>query len=284
MSAPAPLPDSPSLRERVDQLRSQLDVFRRRLATGDAPDSPGFVAAMSEFLDFVVTYRDSEAYVALELAGSVGEYRSFFGPRLLEFTWLTERRVHHQLISRHDLTSAALGAMLEANAWGAYAGFGRMLALADLTTRRSFLMVGCGPLPDTLLYMHDRTSIETLVGVERDADAQRMARELVERFDRRRIEIRKADGAEVDYSAFDVICCSVFAAPRSQIIERIARTARDDCLVLFRDPVFTGTLLFESILDGLPARLEVLAKSGARPPGPFMLRYFVLGRGRTAGG
>jgi hypothetical protein len=231
---------------------------------------------MSGFLEFVRTYDDREAYAACEDAGIADEYRGFFGPRVLEFTWLTERRAYDELMSRPPTEAAELRSLLEANPWGAYAGARKALDLAGLASVVRVVMVGCGPLPDTLLYLHDHTAAAALVGIEPDPDARRMARWLVERLRRSRIEILASDGREVDYGGFDLICCSVFATPRRPILNRIASTADPGTVVLLRDPSFTGTLLFESVLDQLPPGFEVRARSGSRPRGRFMLSYYAL--------
>jgi hypothetical protein len=141
-------------------------------------------------------------------------------------------------------------------------------------------MVGCGPLPDSLLCLHDRTEVEALVGVDRDAGAVRMAQDLVDAFGLARIRIMQGDAMDLDYEGFDVICCSVFATPRLGIIQRVAATAGQECSIILRDPFFTGTLLFESVVRSLPPGLEVRAASQSTRS-RFMLRYFVLGRGLT---
>ncbi len=139
-------------------------------------------------------------------------------------------------------------------------------------------MVGCGPLPDSLLCLYERTDIATLVGFERDPAAALMARELLEALGLDRIRSVEGDGLEVDYGDFDAICPSVFAVPRRAIAERIAETAREDAVVILRDPFFTGTLLFEPLADSLPAPLEIRSET-ASAPGPFMLRRYVVGLG-----
>ena len=54
-----------------------------------------------------------------------------------------------------------------------------------------------------------------------------------------------------------------------------ASTAATGTLVMLRDPVLSGTLLFESVAGTLPERLAIRARS-AGAPGRFKLRYYAL--------
>jgi SAM-dependent methyltransferase len=186
-----------------------------------------------------------------------------------------EERAFDALMSRRAQHAGRLGPLLGTHAWGAWAGMAQSLALVDVAACRRFLMVGCGPLPDSLLYLHEETAVESLVGIDRDPQALRRARELSAAFGLERIEIRDADARDFDYAGFDLICCSAFLTPRREVLARVAATARPDCAILLRDPVLTGKLFFESVLPD--PRFEVCAESSA-PPRRFMLKYYSLRR------
>lgn len=273
MTRIAPLP--PPLAARVERLTNSLDGHRERLGGLD-PDDTDLASAMEDLLALVRTYDDDEALAALARTGAIDAYRSLFGPRVLRFTWAVERAAYNTLRERDVERGQPIESLLGPNTWGAYARMAETLELVDTSQWQRFLMVGCGPLPDSLFCLHDRTEVPRLVGADRDVDALRMARELAQHLALDRIELRNADAVDLDYGRFDAVCCSIFAAPRQAIMERIAATASPDCVVLLRDPVGMGALLFEPVVDRLPARFEVRA-AATTPPGKFMLRYFVLG-------
>jgi hypothetical protein len=267
------------LPERLDRLRIALEAYRRRLegCLGD-PSSPEFTVAMNEFLEFIRTVDDREAYAELEAGGQVDRYRAFLGPLVLRFIWAMERVGHAQAVARSRWPGGSTP-LVEAPAWGAYTHMGQSLEGIALGACRQFAMVGCGPLPDSLLYMEEHTDIESLVGIERDPKALGMARELVAAFGLERIRIVEGEGERIDYGEFDLICPSVFVTPRLATLERIAATAREGVRVILREPFYTGTLLFEPVLDVLPPPLEVIADSRSEP-GRLMLKRYVLGLGR----
>jgi hypothetical protein len=203
---------------------------------------------------------------------------------MLRFTWEMEERTYAQLMasaqSAVDLSTRTtpapkLGERLGDNTWGAYARMGKTLELFDCSKCRRFLMVGCGPVPDSLFYLHDWTAVPALIGVDNDTAALVKARQLVAAFVLDRIHIEDGDACDLDYAGYDVVCCSAFLTPRAPIMQRIANTASAGTLVIVRDPVLTGTLLFESVVALLPARFEVRARS-ADVRTRFMLAYYVL--------
>ncbi len=276
MPPPEPIP----LADRVAGLQSRLDAFRRSLepfAYG-APE-PVFMAATQEFLEFVRTYPDEEAYAEWERGDSTAQFRAFFAPRVLRFTAAVERQTHAELLAKSGgRAGGPMGPLLGANRWGAYARMADILAHLDLAACRTFLMAGCGPVPDSLFCVHDHTSVERLVGTDRDPRTVGMARQLVNAFGLTRIRIEQADAGGTDYGDVDAICCSAFLAPRRAIMERIASTAREGCSIILRDPFFTGTLLFERALDALPPRLAVVKELPAARS-RFMLKYYLLRAG-----
>jgi hypothetical protein len=255
------MPRSIELESRVARLRASLDHCLE--------------AGPEALLELVRSYDDRPAFAALERTGEVEAYRARFAPGVLAFIAAAERATAAELLANAAAGEPA-SSLLRANPWGAYAGTERALAGVDLSACRSAAMVGCGPLPDSLIYLHDRTPIDKLVGLDRDEAASRTARRICERLGCDRIEFVTADGLELDYGRFDLICPSVFAMPRLGILERIASTAGPEAIVLVREPAFTGTLLFEPVLGSLPARLEVRARPRTAP-GRLMLRRWLLG-------
>lgn len=221
---------------------------------------------MAGFLGFIRTYQDAEAYAALERTGEVAELRRFFGPRVTSFTASIERRKREEVLAH----PRQLETLLATNPWGAYAGLVQAVPSLGLTSSRRLAMIGCGPLPDSLVCLHRHTEVERLIGFDRDPGSSVLAQELIDGLGLDRIRITSGDGEELDYRDFDVVCPTVFAVPRRAVVERIARTARPGATVIVRDPFFTGTLLFERVLDALPAQLERCAEAPSRA-GRFML-------------
>lgn len=275
MMGDAPRPIAARARLLLDRVRGFREALERSTAE---PGDDTFLATMDEFLGFVRASDDAMAWAEIERMGEVAANRPFFAPRVLRFTWAMESRTHASLMKEFSSQKSPTppGPLLRAQPWGAYARMGETLDLCDFSGCRRAIMVGCGPVPDSLFCLHDQTAIPELVGLDHDSAALRMARELVCACGfQDRIRIVGGDARAFDYAGFDLICCSVFAAPRGAVVERIAATAGPGALVILREPSGPGTLLFESVLGALPARFEPLAASAA-PRGRFMLSYRVF--------
>ena len=267
----------PNLTDRVERLRQVLNGFRSHLIASETSSDPAaFDQAMEEFLLFVRTDFDRVAYARLEAADEITGFRLFFAPRILRFTWAAEQATYDDMMARCPTGYGGRARPLMGEpTWGAYDRMKTALGSLDCPSSRSAVMAGCGPLPDTLLCLHDETDIPRLVGIDRDETAVQRARALVDQLGCRRIEIIHADAVDFNYSDFDIICPSAFIAPRHNIMKQIAGTANSASRILLREPVYTGTLLFE------PLDLSVLANFDLRreidlPPGRFQLSYRVM--------
>jgi hypothetical protein len=269
------MPDN-SLNSQVARFQACLEVFRERLARCPAKeDNPEFLATMEEFLRFIGTYEDKAAYAAFEATGPLLEFRSFFAPCVLRFTWVMESRTFTELASKMTSGGQKVGPQLDRSTWGSYARMEDAVKLVDFSTCRRLVVMGCGRAPCSLFYLHDWTEVECLVGIDRDRQSLELAQQLVDGFGLRRVRIVEADACELDYGEFDVIYWGPFAMPRRNVMEQVVATARSDSVVILRDPFFTGTLLFEPMAGSLNPRLTICADSAAFP-GRFVLKHYVL--------
>ena len=147
--------------------------------------------------------------------------------------------------------------------------------MVDFSVCRSFVMTGCGKLPASLFFMFDKTSVPDLLGVDIDAQAVAMARELVAKWRLDRIRIEQRDAAQISYAPYDLVYWDPFATPRRNIMHRILETAHPDVTIILRDPFATGTLLMEPVLPYLDSRFVVTDESEGFP-GRFRFKHYIL--------
>jgi hypothetical protein len=246
-----------------------LAAHRRRLLAGSDVD------AVEALLASLRAWRDSEALEQLAAGGELAGWRAFLAPYVLRYTAWTERRTRERLL-REGSGGAGLGARLAAERYGAYARVADGLRLLDTSRCRSAVMVGCGPLPDTLVHLYEHTPAARLIGLDHDREAVTLASEFVAATGLNdRVSIEHGDALAHDYGAADLVVVSVFATPRRAVVGRIAATGRSGAAVLLREPFRTGALLFEPVLPDLPAGLRLTA-TAPRRDGPFMLDYHAL--------
>ncbi len=115
----------------------------------------------------------------------------------------------------------------------------------DFSDCRAFVMVGCGPLPVTLLHVAERAHVPRLIGLELEPEAARSARDLCRGLGADQVEIRECDGREFDYRTADVAYVANLVQPKRAVLRRVADTIRPGARVVVREPSPPGELFAE---------------------------------------
>jgi len=121
-------------------------------------------------------------------------------------------------------------------------------------TDRIFVMVGSGPFPETLMKVYDlKNSFPTVIGVDRCHDSLELAQRIFfscvqEKVYKKAIFIN-ADGAEYNYEGASVILLANGLKNKRGIIARASQTMADNAVILARNPIRLGRMLYEDILN-----------------------------------
>ncbi len=153
----------------------------------------------------------------------------------------------------------------------------------DLFVRESFegvsnfVMVGCGPLPATLLQVLERTRVTRVLGLDVRSEAVRAAATLLSGY-AERVALLRRDGSDFDYAAWDFVYVANLVENKAGVLAQIARTAPQHVRVVVREPVGLGALVAEHGESSLPAGFEI-RHFGPREP-RFASRHMFLERRR----
>lgn len=118
--------------------------------------------------------------------------------------------------------------------------------------------VGCGSLPDTILYIAENTPAETVIGLDYSHEAVFIARELLSS-----VGIDHASMEAVKYSSYsfhdiDIVFISGYTENKSEIIERIAETAPEHVQILVENPIKgMMRLLYDDVAFSHHKRLRI---------------------------
>ncbi len=119
----------------------------------------------------------------------------------------------------------------------------------DFSSCRRFVMVGCGPLPVTILHVLAKTDVPSVVGLDVSKAAIEIVRTHVDRLDLKRFQVLHADGSTYSYENADVIYVANLVSPKTVTLARIASTARCGTPVIVRDPISLGRLIADRGID-----------------------------------
>ena len=107
-------------------------------------------------------------------------------------------------------------------------------AMVDLPKGCSVLDIGCGSLPWTLLILAQNKKWR-FVGIDRDHKAVVSANKIMSSFNLSdRVEIREADGLDVDTTGFDLVIVAFGVNPRIKLLEKIGKNLKQKGVVVFR--------------------------------------------------
>ena len=128
----------------------------------------------------------------------------------------------------------------------------------DLRQVQRAVLVGSGWVPATLYFLHDRTDILELVGLDVDPAAIETSRALSDRLGYNRISVEHCDGAMYDYAEAQLVYVVAMVRNKQAVLSRIADTAPTEVIVLANEPFGLGYLWADPVRSLLDARLEVV--------------------------
>ncbi len=108
------------------------------------------------------------------------------------------------------------------------------ITLGDISKDKLVLHVGCGPIPVTSILLTKKTGVQ-VTGIDKDSHSVKKATLYVNTTGfSEKIQIINADAKDFSIGDFNVIIISQGVRPIKEILDHIAKTMKDDALVIFR--------------------------------------------------
>lgn len=128
----------------------------------------------------------------------------------------------------------------------------------DWEKGKRVVCVGCGAMPETILYIAENTPATEILGIDYSNEAIYAARDVVESIGLDHITFDTYYGQTFDYSEYDVVFIAGFVSNKEAVLERIAETAPDHVQITVENPVrHLMRLLYDDILLRPIRRLKV---------------------------
>lgn len=250
--------------------RDFLAAHRERL---DVDSVAVFVARHEAFIRALAALPDGcFAGMAEDL---LADHAAFFRACHSRYLTETETAASHAALNETDPTPEALLRRVFGENSGTWQ---RELARElDGGGVASLVMVGCGPLPATLLWLVDRYPDLQCVGLDSSGSALETAKRVVRRLGSPRLRLARIDGVDYDYAMADFVYLANQTAPKRDVLERIARTMQRPATVIARSPYGNGWLLAEPVDGRLPSGYTIRRTGGESPL--FLSRDLVLDLG-----
>lgn len=251
------------IREKLVDLQQTLESFRIQLVNTDyISERAAFFEIMKSFWAFANSFDDEEVYDFFEHSEYYTKHKMFFSSmeqyyvrtiEAIEAVSIMTKSFEHHLKS-FDLFEQR---MAKEN----YSKTSDEIQMTGIDNVNNLVMVGCGPLPETILYLSENTDVKSIVGIDYNQEAIYMAGEMIQSLGQSdKVKLMHYNGVEYDYKNADLIIVANFISPKAKVLQRIANTAKNGAKILVRTPILLGKMLYESA-DSLPSRL-ILQKKG----------------------
>jgi len=147
------------------------------------------------------------------------------------------------------------------------------LSILENKNPNTFVMVGSGPLPETILFLADNTDIQNIIGIDASPEAIAIAGDLIKNLGyQNRIQFISSYGEEYDYANADVVHIANSVHNKSKVLNQIAKTCKKGTEILVRVPFGLSALPYETV-DELPSSL---CKKKISQKSPFFKDHCIL--------
>lgn len=236
--------------QKLYRLLKDLEVFKNRIISVDYNYyQADFFNIMNEFWQYVREYSDYETISYFKKTKEFVELSNFFRSKDLYYERAQETKESLYITSNilndnKNLLEVSKNRFISEN----FLSVQKELELLNLRNAKSIAMVGCGPLPETILYLAENTDFEKIVGIDANQEAVVMAGEIVQYFGLEgRVHIECEFGEKFDYADFDVVHIATTTFNKENILYQAAETSKDNVQILVRTPHLLTCLISEDI-------------------------------------
>jgi hypothetical protein len=260
----------PEMREILKSLERQLESFRIRL-NECRKNSDEFFQTMREFWQFMSRYyekkdHDESIFHAFEKTDYFSRYHKEFSEHESYYVRANEMREAYAVADKPYRESQRFQELCDTElSKQTYDQTRSEAMLVDYSNCDTLVMVGCGPFPETTMYLYENTPIKIIIGLDQEQSAVAIAGDLLASLGIDKIQMEHAKGEKYDYSEADVIYVANFVSPKREVFEHIAETAKPNTKIITRHPVSFGKMLYEDTLANIPPRLTVKRTGQVNP-------------------
>jgi hypothetical protein len=260
------------LTELIDNLKRFRDDLEK---CGHDYSAETFFSIMRSLMSYLAGINDPLTIELFRDSKYFRDYRSFFIARQRSYYHKVELAEALSLKKRLKASGQSMLEIFDQEfSRNAYRRIEDALRFVDFSLCRTFVMVGCGPLPATLFCIRENTDVRDIVGLDSNREAADSAGELIDCLKLTGIKVKEANGTEFDYQKADVIYVANLVSPKRVILSQILKTARKDVRIILRDPYGAGILLAESGMEDLDSRFRCIGEGMENEY--FLSKHFFL--------
>jgi hypothetical protein len=249
-----------SQKKSLETLIQKLEDFKNRLQNCDyTHKKEDFLSIMQKFRKYIAKIDDTELCSNFYHSRYYEEYKTFFRNQNDYYMRALEAMEAVSIIRNSIGKDSLSDSICKEYMKERYLRKSREINSLDFQNAKNMVIVGCGPFPDTMLFINENTDIKNIIGLDNNQEAIYIAGEMIHALGMERIRLEHIDGLEYDYSDADIVYIEGFVPPKTEILRRISKTnEKDDLQILVDSPTHLMFLLYETVTPSvLPARLKI---------------------------
>lgn len=246
------------LKKKVIELISTLETLKKNIESVHCTkDEKLFFSRMWDMWDFFNSYNDEKAYEVFSHTKEFAEYNKFFKEQNGYFERALDSAESLNIIAQnpeHDI----LDLLDHTFSKKVFLQTADEIKEIDTKKVKTLVMIGCGPMPETVIHIAENTDIEKIIGVDIDAEAVFMAGRVIHKLGLDdRVVLNNLAGELFDFSEADCIHMANFVRGKKEVLEQISKTAKDGCTIITRKTRLLSNLAYEEIYPKIHPRLVV---------------------------
>lgn len=249
-------------RKKLDELISTLDFYKRKLESMDyIHQQQEFFSLMKEFSKFVASVSDYELCNLFYHSRVYDEYEAFFREQNNYYLRAIEAVEAVAVMTKQLNDYTSISEMIDYDRIkDRYEGKKEIIKLLDLDSVRNLVMVGSGPMPETVLYFCENTNIENIIALDNNQEAIYMAGRMINKLGLNRIRLMHVNGVDYDYKDADAVYIASFVSVKDKILDRIAETGKENVQVVVGRADHLQKMLYNDFSNNLHRLLSITDK------------------------
>lgn len=115
---------------------------------------------------------------------------------------------------------------------------------------QKLVMIGCGSLPETILFIADNTDIPDIIGIDCNQEAIAIAGDIIKALGHEdRIRLVCSYGEEYDFSDADIIHIANATRDKNAVFQQISKTAKKGTDIIVRNPTYLAKMMYTSLKE-----------------------------------
>jgi len=241
---------SSELRKKVDEVFEKFEEFKIQFEKYPyAQKQQKFFQVMEKFRIYLANITDEKLIDMVMHSERYVHYKKYFRDQNDYFMRALETVEALDIINKNTgVDSTLLNIISTDYLKNRYLQKSHDLRLANLSNIKKIVMVGCGPFPDTLLYLYENTNIPELIGLDYNEEAIFISAQFIENLGFDRIKLQCMDGTLYDYADADLIYIAGFVHQKDEVLKQIAETSTNKNAEIIVDSALgMQKLLFENV-------------------------------------